>query len=205
MRINEEFQKNIFNNPSILENFIWNLNDDINEIEVKTGYNIIDQNKNIIEFFEYKDKLKIEEKYGNLFQKMLDIKAVYKPIDDIEKNKIVIPKNNKNNIRYLTLPTHRFCKNYEVIILGDEEHTALDILKIIDEFYNRKELSLLDLKRLNEDDVWNHIATATKEKKLNPNKKIYYSRIISSLCFFQGIYYCEDDSKDIQYYLSLGS
>jgi hypothetical protein len=25
MRINEEFQKNIFDNPSILENFVWNL------------------------------------------------------------------------------------------------------------------------------------------------------------------------------------
>jgi hypothetical protein len=205
MRINEEFQKNIFNNPSILDNFSWNLDDDINEIEIKTGYNIIDQKKKVVEFFEYKDKLKIEEKYGNIYQKMLNMKAIYKPIDDEEKNKIVIPKNTKNNIRYLTLPTHRFCKNYEVIILGDGEHTAFDILNIIYEFYNNKELSLIDLKRLDEDDVWDYVKDATDLKKENPEEKIYYTHIMGDKMFFEGVYYCEDKSKDIQYYLSLGS
>jgi len=130
-------------------------------------------------------------------------------LTDIDKNKVVIPKNKTKNktkkIRYLTLPIHRFSLNYEVIILNNNEYKVIDIINIINDFYNIKELTLLDLKRLNEDDVYNYIKNATILKKKNPEQKIHYTDIMGDKRYFEGIYYREDDMKDIQYYLLLGS
>ena len=59
--------------------------------------------------------------------------------------KVVIEKNNDSN---LILPFHSFNKNYHTIILSNEKITIKELINIINNFYTKKELNLIDLKKL---------------------------------------------------------
>ena len=131
-------------------------------------------------------------------------------LDDLsaEENldEIIIDENIYSNvIRYLVLPTHRFCGNYRSIILSNDVITKKEIYNQIYDFYNNTELTLNDLKNLNEDDVFDYITELTIEKKENPNLVVHPIDIMGDKKFFEGIYIETDKVGDIQYTLSLGS
>lgn len=132
--------------------------------------------------------------------------TINKRPDMTKQNKTVaIEKNTTNNLRYLTVPIQRFSENYKVIMLDNDEYTICRLLRTIYTFYNKVELSLEDLKNINEDDVYDYVATQTKLKKENPTKKIYYIDLMADKIFLEGIYKKVDKSGDTQYYLLLGS
>ena len=124
--------------------------------------------------------------------------------DDLEK--IIIEKNIYSNvIRYLILPFHRFSKNYYTIILSNEIITLKELTDIIYDFYNKKELTLFELKNLNEDDVYDYITEITISKKENPELVVNPIDIMGDKTFLEYITIYEDQSGDIQYMLHLGS
>lgn len=127
-----------------------------------------------------------------------------KPIDNDITRKIIIKKNNKiKKIRYLVLPIHRFDNNYRVIILDNNEYSIYRLLITIYNFYNKKQLSIEDLKNLNDNDVYDYINNAIIKRK--ENKRIYYIDIMGDNTFFEGLNIKEDKIGDIQYSISLGS
>jgi len=75
-------------NGCILRNINWIIRNNFDDIEINTGYNILNENKNIIDFIEYDNKKKLVEKYGEFNLDRLD--SVYKPLNENNKNKIVI-------------------------------------------------------------------------------------------------------------------
>ena len=120
--------------------------------------------------------------------------------------KVVIEKNNDTNlIRYLILPFHRFNKNYHTIILSNEKITIKELIDIINNFYTKKELNLIDLKKLDDDDVYDYITEITISKKENPKLVINPIDIMGDKRFLEYITVYEDDAGDIQYMLHLGS
>jgi len=146
-----------------------------------------------LNFDEYpKDRIllsgKIDEKYTN------------------DLTKIVIEKNEYSNvIRYLILPFHRFSTSYYTIILSDEQITMKDLTDVIYDFYNNKELSLLDLKNLNDNDVYDYITNMVTSKKEEPELVVHPVDIMGDKKFLEYITIYEDEAGDIQYMLHLGS
>jgi len=122
-------------------------------------------------------------------------------IDD-DLTKVIIEKNIYSNVvRYLILPFHRFSKNYYTIILSNETITIKELTDIIYDFYNKKELTLFDLKNLNDD----YITEITISKKENPKLVVNPIDIMGEKTFLEYITIYEDQSGDIQYMLHLGS
>jgi hypothetical protein len=125
---------------------------------------------------------------------------------DDDLTKVIIEKNIYSNvIRYLILPFHRFNKNYHTIILQNETITIKELTDIIYDFYNKKELTLFDLKNLDEDDVYDYITEITISKKENPKLVVNPIDIMGDKTFLEYISIYEDQSGDIQYMLHLGS
>lgn len=121
-----------------------------------------------------------------------------------EFNKILIPENGGTNVRYLVLPIHRFGKTNEVIILENCEYTTKELLMLIYKFYNEKELTYQELKRIDDDDVHDYVNNACKNmKELNKNAK--YIDIIGGSYYFEFILETVDNANDVQYTLFLGS
>lgn len=121
-------------------------------------------------------------------------------------NKTAIIKNeDKKIVRYLVLPLHRFSLNYYTILLDNIEYSIEDILTIIYEFYNNKELSYTELKSLNSCDVYDYINEQCLELKADPCKKVYPIDIMGDLIKFDRIYIDYDKCGDIQYMLHLVS
>lgn len=124
--------------------------------------------------------------------------------DDLEK--VIIEKNEYSNvIRYLVLPIHRFCYNYKIIMLSNDEITKKDIYSIIYDFYNNTELSLIELKNLNENDCYDYITDMTINKKENHELVVHPIDIMGDKTFIESISIHEDNAGDIQYTLHLGS
>ena len=120
--------------------------------------------------------------------------------------KVVIEENNLSNVvRYLVLPFHRFNKNYHTIMLSNQKITIKELTNIIYNFYNKTELTLLDLKNLNDEDVYDYIIEFTSAKKENPELIVNPIDIMGDKTFFEYITIYEDESHDIQYMLHLGS
>ena len=125
---------------------------------------------------------------------------------DDDLTKVIIEKNIYSNVvRYLILPFHRFSKNYYTIILSNETITIKELTDIIYDFYNKKELTLFDLKNLNDDDVYDYITEITISKKENPKLVVNPIDIMGEKTFLEYITIYEDQSGDIQYMLHLGS
>lgn len=125
---------------------------------------------------------------------------------DDDLTKVIIEKNIYSNVvRYLILPFHRFSKNYHTIILQNEIITIKEITDIIYDFYNKKELTLFDLKNLDDDDVYDYITEITISKKENPKLVVNPIDIMGDKTFLEYITIYEDQSGDIQYMLHLGS
>ena len=120
--------------------------------------------------------------------------------------KVVIGKNDDTSvIRYLILPFHRFNKNYHMIILSNETITIKELTDIIYDFYNKKELNLVDLKSLDDDDVYNYITDIITSKKENPELVVNPIDIMGDKKYLERITIYKDDANDIQYMLHLGS
>lgn len=202
MKIKNIYKNNESDNNCILRNINWIIRNNFDEIEINTGYNILDEHQNIIEFIEYDNKKKLIEKYGDYALNRLD--SVYKPLNENDKNKIIIPKNKINKNRFIKVPVHRFSKNYEKILLDKEEYCAIDIINIIYHFYNSKELTLNDLQRLNDDDVFDYVKKAKQLKTTNTSKKIYYINVMGDCVYFEGLRSYEYPNS-IEYDLLLGS
>ena len=113
--------------------------------------------------------------------------------------KVVIEKNNDTN---LILPFHRFNKNYHTIILSNEKITIKELIDIINNFYTKKELNLIDLKKLDDDDVYDYITEITISKKENPKLVINPIDIMGDKRFLEYITVYKDD---VQYMLHVGS
>ena len=128
-----------------------------------------------------------------------------KPKNIKKLHKIVIPKNITSNIRYLTVPIHRFASSLKVIILDNDEYSIYRLFITIYQFYNEKEISYEDLKNINDDDVYDYVTKIVIKKRTNPELKIYYIDIMGDKTHFETIYNKTDNSGDIQYYLLLGS
>ena len=125
---------------------------------------------------------------------------------DDDLTKVIIEKNIYSNVvRYLILPFHRFSKNYHTIILQNETITIKELTDIIYDFYNKKELTLFDLKNLDDDDVYDYITEITISKKENPKLVVNPIDIMGDKTFLEYITIYEDQSGDIQYMLHLGS
>jgi hypothetical protein len=125
---------------------------------------------------------------------------------DDDLTKVIIEKNIYSNVvRYLILPFHRFSKNYHTIILQNETITIKELTDIIYDFYNKKELTLFDLKNLDDDDVYDYITDIIISKKENPKLVVNPIDIMGDKTFLEYITIYEDQSGDIQYMLHLGS
>lgn len=125
---------------------------------------------------------------------------------DDDLTKIIIEENIYSNVvRYLILPFHRFCKNYYTILLSNEKITIKELTDIIYNFYNKKDLTLLDLKNLDNDDVFDYITEITISKKEKPDLIVNPIDIMGDKIFLENISIYEDESGDIQYMLHLGS
>ena len=122
-----------------------------------------------------------------------------------ENSQIILEENTSSNIRYLVVPFHRFTSNNYVIGLPNSEISISDLSNIIYDFYNNKELTLLDLKKLNEDDVWEYITKKTIQKKENPELIIHPKDIMGDKIFMEFLSFYEDESGDLQVTLHLGS
>lgn len=146
-----------------------------------------------LDFDEYpKEKIKL---YGSINEEYTD-----------ELTKVVIEENNYSNVvRYLVLPFHRFSKNYYTIILPNHKITIKELTDMIYNFYNKTELTLLDLKNLDDDDVYEYITDMTCAKKQNPELVVYPIDIMGDKTFLEYITIYEDEAGDIQYMLHLGS
>jgi len=186
----------------ILRNINWIIRNNFDDIKINTGYNILDEHENIIEFIEYDNKKKLIDKYGDY--SLNRINSVYKIFNENDKNKIVIPENITNKNRFIKVPVQRFSQNYEKISLDNEEYCTIDIINIIYHFYNSKELSLNDLEKLNENDIFEYIKNAKQLKITNPNDKIYYINIMGDCVYFEGLI-SNEDFNSIEYSLMLGS
>jgi hypothetical protein len=153
--------------------------------------------------------MKIFETFSEMGPKLLD-QSIGKLITDkpknIKKNQfIVLNKVDEKEYRYLTLPTHRFAMSHKIIKLDNEEYTFYRLMMVIYNFYNEIELTYEDLKILNDDDVHGLITYLTKEKKENPEQKIYYRLVQGGKKYMENIFVNKDDAGDTQYYLLLGS
>ena len=125
---------------------------------------------------------------------------------DDDLTKVIIKKNEYSNvIRYLVLPFHRFSKSYFTIILSNEEITMKELTDVIYDFYNKKELTLLELKNLDEDDVYDYISEITSDKKENPQLVVNPINIMGDKTFLEYISVYNDNADDVQYMLHLGS
>ena len=167
----------------------------------------------LLNFYEYpKEIIKLQGLINKKYKDENDEDDENEEEDD-DKNeneedltKIVIEKNlYSNEIRYLILPFHRFCKNYYTIILSNEKITIKELTNIIYNFYNKKELTLLDLKNLDDGDVYDYIRNITIAKKENPDLIVNPIHIMGDKKFLENITVYEDESGDIQYMLHLGS
>jgi hypothetical protein len=178
--------KHIYNvnesDKCLLGNINWIIRNNFDDVEINTGYKILDEHQNILEFIKYDNNKKLIEKYGELELNRID--SVYKPLNENDKNKIAIPENITNKNRFIEVPVHRFSQNYEKIQLDNNEYSTIDIINIIYHFYNSKELTLIDLEKLNDDDCWNYIKNAKELKTTNPTEKIYYINIMGDCVFF---------------------
>ena len=147
--------------------------------------------------------LNFDEYPNEIIKINVSIDEEYKD-DNLEK--VIIEKNIYSNvIRYLILPFHRFSKNYNTIILSNEKITIKELTDIIYNFYNKKELTLFDLKKLDDDDVYDYIIDITISKKENPEIVVNPIDIMGDKTFLEYITIYEDQSGDIQYMLHLGS
>jgi hypothetical protein len=132
--------------------------------------------------------------------------TIDKEYKDDDLTKVIIEKNIYSNVvRYLILPFHRFSKNYYTIILSNETITIKELTDIIYDFYNKKELTLFDLKNLNDYYVYDYIKEITISKKENPKLVVNPIDIMGEKTFLEYITIYEDQSGDIQYMLHLGS
>jgi len=123
--------------------------------------------------------------------------------DKYLNKKAIIKNEDKKVVRYLVVPLHRFSLNYYTILLDNKEYSIGDILTIIYEFYNKKELSYTELKSLNSCDVYDYINEQCLELKSDPCKKVYPINIMGDLIKFHKIYIDYDKCGDIQYMLHL--
>ena len=147
--------------------------------------------------------LNFDEYPNEIIKINVSIDEEYKD-DNLEK--VIIEKNIYSNvIRYLILPFHRFSKNYNTIILSNEKITIKELTDIIYNFYNKKELTLFDLKKLDDDDVYDYIIDITISKKENPEIVVNPIDIMGDKTFLEYISIYEDQSGDIQYMLHLCS
>ena len=202
IKIKHVYNVNESDNKCILRNINWIIRNNFDDIEINTGHNILNEHGNIIEFIEYDNKKKLVEKYGELTLNRLD--SVYTPLNEKDKEKIVIPKNTTNKDRFIKVPVHRFSKNYEKILLDNEEYYAIDIINIIYHFYNTKELTLSEIQKLDEDDVFDYVKNAKQLKTTNPTEKVYYINIMGDCVHFEGLISSEN-TNSIEYNLMLGS
>ncbi len=151
----------------------------------------------------------VKDNFSEMGEPIINISINYvlgqKPKETKKLKTIVIGKNTTNNIRYLTVPIQRFACSLKVIILDNEEYSIYRLLDTIYKFYNHTELSLEDLKNINDDDVYDYITTNTNTKKETPESKIYYINLMGDKKYFENICKLTDNSNDIQYYLLLGS
>ena len=148
------------------------------------------------------------ESNQHMFQEIIKLNgSIYEEYtDDDDLTKVIIKKNEYSNvIRYLVLPFHRFSKSYFTIILSNEEITMKELTDLIYNFYNKKELTLLDLKNLDEDDVYDYISEITSDKKENPQLVVNPINIMGDKTFLEYISVYNDNADDIQYMLHLGS
>jgi hypothetical protein len=127
-----------------------------------------------------------------------------KNVDQPDLSQVIITKNI-NVLRYLVLPFHRFCSNYKIILLSNDEITKKEIYDIIYDFYNNSKLSLIELKSLNEYDAYNFITNVTINKKENPHMDVNPIDIMGDKIVIEYISVYEDRAGDIQYTLHLRS
>ncbi len=146
------------------------------------------------------------DKMGSkLFDKSIASNITDKPKNNKKNDFIVLKKLEDNNVRYLALPTHRFAKSRKIIILDNNEYSYYRLMMVIYNFYNEQEVTYEDLKNIDDDDVYDIITNLAKDKKKNPDKKIYYRDIQGAKNYMENIFINIDKSGDTQYYLLLGS
>jgi hypothetical protein len=116
---------------------------------------------------------------------------------------IIIRENDSKNFRYLCMPLHRLNKNYFTIILDDDEYTLYRLLNVIYNFYVNYNLSIQELKQLDEDDEYDIISNLINELKKGEIENIYPIDIVSYKHFFEYIATNVDKNNDTQYYLQL--
>ncbi len=146
------------------------------------------------------------DKMGSkLFDKSIASNITDKPKNNKKNDFIVLKKLEDNHVRYLALPTHRFAKSRKIIILDNNEYSYYRLMMVIYNFYNEQEVTYEDLKNIDDDDVYDIITNLAKDKKKNPDKKIYYRDIQGAKNYMENIFINIDKSGDTQYYLLLGS
>lgn len=121
-----------------------------------------------------------------------------------QANNIVV--QNQNNISaYLILPFQRFNENQFWIELKNSTYTLEELLNVIYEFYNCKNLTLDDLEKLNSNDVYDYINNAKNKLINNPDSIVHPIEIMGDKRYFEGIIVNDNAHNIVLYYLRLGS
>ena len=152
--------------------------DNLSKIEGGGSINIKKINNHIAKIFSYSGECVMWNMYDN------PNKAFFKGKKIIDKKlkEIILPKTYLDKL--LIVAMHRFEENIEVINLGNEKYTYLQLFNLLYKYYNKEKLSIEVIKKI-PTDIDNYREDAIK--KYNSGKDVFRIDIIGSLCRFEGI------------------
>ena len=111
-------------------------------------------------------------------------KAFYngKKIIDKKLKEVILPKSYLDKLLIVSL--HRFEESVEVINLGNEKYTYLQLFNLLYKYYNKEKLDIEYINKI-PNDIDNYKKDAIK--KFNSGKDVFRIDLIGSLCRFENI------------------
>ena len=152
--------------------------DNLSKIEGGGSINIKKINNHIAKIFSYSGECVMWNMYDN------PNKAFFNGNKIIDKKlkEIILPKTYLDKL--LIVAMHRFEENIEVINLGNEKYTYLQLFNLLYKYYNKEKLDIEVINKI-PTDIDNYRKDAIK--KYNSGKDVFRIDIIGSLCRFEGI------------------
>jgi hypothetical protein len=162
-----------FKKPNKIED-----SENINKINGGGNINVKKINNHIAKIFSYS----CECVMWNMYDKPNKAYFNGKKITDVKLKEIVLPKTYLD--KSLIVALHRFEENLEVINLGNEKYTYLQLFNLLYKYYNKEKLDIEIINKI-PTDIDDYKKDAIK--KYNSGKDVFRIDIIGSLCRFENI------------------